>query len=244
MVGKHNRDEEMFFSFEMPSLRHIEKIMQAGNRNPYISQFYSILVSRRSRENHLNAPIEFVICADLYKVLKVFEKKGRSDVPDEVSLFDLALQDATSAALNMFFQATELEITTRFIVLHMEDVQEIKARWKLPDKVVPIMSLCMGYPEVEQPEHVSFPEDYIFFEEEYPAAKGFLVDELMFHLDQNSKLIDYYKKLDQSGAAEEEKEKWDWYDLLTNNCAVWKKHHHDFQEIVRACGVNITYKKE
>lgn len=229
---------EGYFYSEMPPARHIEKVIKAGNKNPFISQFFSVLISKMAQENTLNAPVEFIVCADIYKVVKIFEKQGKADLIDEKSLFMLSLQDAMFAVHSMSLEASNCEMDSFYITPDLTRVKRIRKEWFLPEKVVPIVSLTVGYSSNPLPEHVPFPEEFIFFEDEYPAAKDFLIDELSFHLDNETELIDYYKSLDRNPDSKSEKAKWTWFDLLSNNCNLWKSHLKEFKAILKECGLS------
>ncbi|MCF7918609.1 MAG: hypothetical protein K9N06_01695 [Candidatus Cloacimonetes bacterium] len=232
-------EQDSFFSFEMPTMRHIELIMKAGTSNPFISQFFSILFSRRATENLMQAPLEFTVCADVYKVTKVFEKNGEADLLNEKALFFLAMQDSVFAAHSMAFQAEQLGLRIKYIPLNLERVKEIRKKWNLPDKVVPFLTVSMGYPEKKQTECVTFPREFIFFEDEYPAANDFLIDELMYHLDEEEELIEYYKHIDKTCDDITEKKSWCWYKLLRRNCLAWEESLSEFDKILKLCGINL-----
>ena len=232
-----NRND--FFSFEMPPARHIQQIIDAGNRSPFISQFYSIFLSRRASDNLMKAPLEFIVCADIYRIERIFEKKGKENAFDIKSLFFLALQNAQYAANNMVSQAQLLELYTQYTAMSFERAKVVIKDWNLPQKVVPFLTLSVGYPEIEPPTPVPFPSEFLIFEDEYPAANDFLVDELIFHLDQDEKLLDYYKQIDRTGVSEAEKSTWSWFDALNNSTKLWINVLSEFKKITELCGIKF-----
>ena len=232
-------NREDLFSFEMPPARHIQQIIDAGNRSPFISHFYSIFLSRRASDNLMKAPLEFIVCADIYRVSRIFEKKGKLKSLDIKSLFSLAMQNAQYAANNMVLQAQLLDLHTEYTPMTYKRAEMIIKDWNIPEKVVPLVTLSIGYPEIEPPKPSPFPNEFLFFEDEYPAANDFLVDELMFHLGQENDLLEYYKQIENTGASEAEKSKWTWFDLLSNSAIAWKKVHSEFKKITELCGVEF-----
>ena len=228
-----------FFSFEMPPARHIQQIINAGNRSPFISHFHSIFLSRRAPDNLMNAPLEFIICADVYRIVRIFEKKGKGDLLDIKSLFLIALQNGHYAANNIVSQAQTLELYVKYTAMSYERAKVVIQDWNLPQRVVPFLTLSVGYPEFEPPTPVPFPIEFVVFEDEYPAANDFLVDELMFHLDQEDELVEYYKKVEQTGASDSEKRNWSWFDILEKSMAAWEASLPEFMKIVKLCGINF-----
>jgi hypothetical protein len=187
----------------------------------------------------MNAPLEFIVCADIYRITRIFEKKGKTESLDIKSLFALAMQNGQYAANCMVLQAHLLDMHTEYTPMTYERAKMIIKDWNIPEKVVPLVTLSIGYPENEIPKPSPFPNEFLFFEDEYPAANDFLVDELMFHLDHEDDLLEYYKQIEKTGMSEDEKGKCTWFDILNNSAIGWKKVYSEFKKITKLCGIEF-----
>jgi nitroreductase len=97
------------------------------------------------------APELFVFCADGWRLRRIFEKKGTKFPNEHLDAFFNASVDA-AIALGTFVAAAELAglgtCPISQIRDHIETIDELLA---LPDWVVPVAGLALGYPAAKEP---------------------------------------------------------------------------------------------
>jgi len=97
------------------------------------------------------APELLVFCADGWRLRRLFAKKGKEFPNEHLDAFFNAAVDA-GIALSAFVSAAELaglgSCPISQIRDHVEKVNELLA---LPDWVVPVAGLTLGYPEAKEP---------------------------------------------------------------------------------------------
>jgi nitroreductase/FMN reductase [NAD(P)H] len=99
----------------------------------------------------MQAPELLVFCADGWRLRRLFAKKGKEFPNEHLDAFFNAAVDA-GIALSAFVSAAELAglgtCPISQIRDHVEKVNELLA---LPDWVVPVAGLALGYPEAKEP---------------------------------------------------------------------------------------------
>ena len=97
------------------------------------------------------APEFFVFCADGRRFRRLFEKRNAAFVNDHLDAFFNATVDA-ALALGAFVAAAELAGLGTCPISQIRDhVATIDALLELPDWVVPVAGLALGYPEAKEP---------------------------------------------------------------------------------------------
>lgn len=97
------------------------------------------------------APELFVFCADGWRFRRIFEKKGAAFVNEHLDAFFNAAVDA-AIALGAFVSAAELAGLGTCPISQIRDhVAKVDALLELPDWVVPVAGLALGYPESKEP---------------------------------------------------------------------------------------------
>lgn len=98
-----------------------------------------------------SAPELFVFCADGWRLRRLFARAGREFPNEHLDAFFNATVDA-ALALGAFVSAAELAGLGTCPISQIRDhVEEIDARLELPDWVVPVAGLALGYPEAKEP---------------------------------------------------------------------------------------------
>jgi len=97
------------------------------------------------------APELFVFCADGWRLRKIFEKKGKKFPNEHLDAFFNASVDA-AIALGAFVSAAELAGLGTCPVSQIRDhIEKVNALLELPDWVVPVAGLALGYPAAKEP---------------------------------------------------------------------------------------------
>jgi nitroreductase/FMN reductase [NAD(P)H] len=97
------------------------------------------------------APELFVFCADGWRFRRIFEKRKAAFVNEHLDAFFNAAVDA-AIALSAFVSAAELAGLGTCPISQIRDhVAKVDALLELPDWVVPVAGLALGYPESKEP---------------------------------------------------------------------------------------------
>jgi nitroreductase/FMN reductase [NAD(P)H] len=97
------------------------------------------------------APELFVFCADGYRLRRLFARRGAAFPNEHLDAFFNATVDA-ALALGAFVTAAELAGLGTCPISQIRDhVAQIDALLALPDWVVPVAGLALGYPEAKEP---------------------------------------------------------------------------------------------
>ena len=96
---------------------------------------------RKCTECHYNAPLAFIVCYDKDKAWKrEYDGKCSGDV------------DASIVSTHMMFEAWENGIGSTWVMYFIPEA--VKTEFGLPDNIVPVSVLVMGYPDAEpSPRH-------------------------------------------------------------------------------------------
>ena len=98
-----------------------------------------------------SAPELFVFCADGWRLRRLFARAGREFPNEHLDAFFNATVDA-ALALGAFVSAAELASLGTCPISQIRDhVERIDALLELPDWVVPVAGLALGYPEAKEP---------------------------------------------------------------------------------------------
>jgi nitroreductase/FMN reductase [NAD(P)H] len=97
------------------------------------------------------APELFVFCADGWRLRRIFAKRGKEFPNEHLDAFFNATVDA-AIALGTFVAAAELAGLGTCPISQVRDhVAKIDELLALPDWVVPVAGLALGYPEAKEP---------------------------------------------------------------------------------------------
>ncbi|MCF7911409.1 MAG: hypothetical protein K9M99_02690 [Candidatus Cloacimonetes bacterium] len=226
------------YCIEMPAMRIVEKIMGAGQENPFVSQFYSVLISRKIDLNILHAPLNFIVCMDIFKAKRVFDIKGKDYYPEEKALLLTSFINAIIAAQNIVHEANNQDLGTFYMSNTLEQVKTIRKRWNLPKFVIPLVNIAAGYPDESPKEHFNFPQSYIYFEDEYKPIEDYNLMDLIYKLNNDEGLIEYYREITEQETSQVQHFA-DWMELLQFNCQIWDDKTKEFIMILKECGVKI-----
>lgn len=162
------------------------------------SMFYSILdVTNQGLKDKLavtcdnqpfiaTAPLVLIFLADRRRWMKKFEQAGCENI-DKPELSDLILStsDAVIAAHASCVAADSLGLGSCYIGDIVENWEQHKEMFDLPEYVAPVCMLVYGYPteqQLKRPQPSRFPKDMIVFENKYhdlteDELKDYMTDE-------------------------------------------------------------------
>lgn len=204
---------------KMPTEEEIKTIVRAGQQAPFVSQLYSILLSRNGDDNPFDAPVLFTICVDGHKLECFMEKRGWERVSNDLTLLMFGIQDAAYMAQNMVNVAESLGLGTCFLGNAMNRAVKIAKDYDLPKGVFPLVQLVVGYPAEDPPTRPRYPLDFVLFEDKYPEFTEEQIEQAMQRMDEGYLEQDYYQKLDAKISLQGDRE-----DTFTYEDYSWTEH--------------------
>ena len=132
-------------------------------------------------------PVFLVFCADLYKLKQACERNGRQIVPDGVENLLVAAVDTALAAENVLLAARSHGLGGVMIGGIRNNPRNVAEVLELPPLTIPIMGMCLGYPNQEVEQKPRMPKRAVIHEERYHAE---VLPEALEEYEQIS--ADYY----------------------------------------------------
>ncbi|MEE4195388.1 MAG: nitroreductase family protein [Anaerolineae bacterium] len=221
------------FTGEVPNEDVIETIIRAGQQAPFAYQLGDMILDR-GPNNRMDAPLQFTICYDIHRMALVAQKRGWEIEVDDMQLLIFGVQDAAYMAQNMVIAAESLGLASCYIGMTPFIAPGIKKKYKLPDRVFPVVTLVMGYPdewEDQFPPRPRYPIEFSCFEGEYPQMDDTLVEKAMQVMDEGYLAQGYYEKqnamIDLHGVKEETFtfDNYSWTEHISRKCALYTDAH-------------------
>lgn len=188
-----NRKSIRSYTDEMPSDEVIETIVRAGQQAPFASQLCSLMLIRDLENNDFHAPLEFIILVDSHRWERIMAARNWKMDADDMTLLVLGMQDAAYMAENMVIAAESLGMGSCFLGGVPFYSKKIIERFKLPERVFPMVGLTMGYPAKNPPVRPRYPLSFTLFEGEYPEFTDEEVSEAIRIMDEGYLAQDYYQ---------------------------------------------------
>ena len=150
-----NRYSERYFDPRPIEQEKLDRIIEAGRIVPtacnYQPQHFYVLRSKEALAKlkgityfHYNAPMMILVCYDARKVWK-------TDGDRYYRNYNSGEQDASIAATTMMYEAEELGVHT--IWIRGFDSKTVVDTFGLPDYMIPVMMLGLGYPNNKAKAH-------------------------------------------------------------------------------------------
>ncbi len=235
---------------EPPTQEEIEQIVRAGQQAPFVSQLYSVLLSRNREKHPFKAPLMFTICVDIQKMEKIMDKKGWKMVTNDLSLLLFGIQDAAYMAQNMVTAGESMGIGSVFLGRAIYIAESIKKEYQLPDRVFPLVQLAMGYPDEDEPPRPRYPLDFVLFENKYPELTDDLIDKAVSMMDEGYLQQDYYRKLNAKIKLSGDKEDrftyddYSWTEHISRKWGQWYDSIETPLKQLETCGFHIVTDEE
>ncbi|PFO04203.1 oxygen-insensitive NADPH nitroreductase [Bacillus sp. AFS076308] len=134
----------------------------------------------------------FVFCADLYRHTIIGEKEHKNVAPslESTEKFMVALIDTSLAAQNAAIAAESLGLGICYIGGIRNNLEEVKKLLHLPDRVIPLFGLAVGYPSHITDKKPRLPLKHVFHVDQYEQD----MERYNGQLDEYDQLIsDYYE---------------------------------------------------
>ena len=240
-----NRKSIRKFKHQKVPREIIEQIVRAGQRAPTACkmQSYSFIIvsdTNKKREillatvRHLptrkfmaEAPLWIMICTDFARQLKLFKLLGIKTN----QLFGggrPGVIDATLAAENMVLAAEALGLGSCFVGTVWTAPKRIAEILNLPKNVLPIVLLCIGYPNETPSLRPRWPLEAVLHENEYVMPTEQLMRE--YYEKTNKQLIETNSFAHEKG--------------INSLVEQWKKKYQPGSDTYEGVGAETKYEEE
>jgi nitroreductase len=237
------------YTDRMPTDAVIETVVRAGQQAPFASQYYSVLLSRNSKQNPFKAPLLFTICVDSHKFELIMIERDWKLVTNDLSLLLFGIQDASLMAENMVVAGRSLGLGSCFLGSAPYIADKIAEEYNLPQRVFPLVQLAMGYPDEDPPPRPRYPFDFTLFENKYPRLAKRRVLKAMRQMDKGYLSQGYYKKLNAKIRLKGDRKEtftYDNYSWTEHICRKWGQWYPNSEPLLRQLrkrGFHITEKR-
>ena len=247
-----NRKSVRKYTDRKLSKDELDVIVRAGQQAPFASQLYSVLYSTEG-PIAFHAPIWFVICVDAYKVERFMKLRGWDIVTNDLTLLLLGMQDAAYMAQNMIIAAESLGIGSCFLGAVSSSASRIKTlseRFELPNRVLPMVELVMGYPDEDFPTRPRYPLAFTLFENKYPELSDEEVKTAMKVMDDGYLEQEYYRKQNARIKTEDGRkddytfDNYSWTEHISRKWGQWVKSPNELLDTLKERGFSLFKDEE
>lgn len=144
-----------------------------------------------------------IFCADFHRHIRQSSNEQYQDMRfnlENTEHFLVATIDATLAAQNAAIAAESIGLGICYIGSIRNDIDKVDTLFQLPEHVVPLFGMAIGYPDAEPDQKPRLPKAAYYFENQYISMED---EEL--HLQKfDEKIADYY----QNRTTNQRNERW------------------------------------
>jgi nitroreductase len=181
------------FTKRMPADKTVRTIVRAGQQAAFAAQLYSVILTKDSAKHPFQAPLLFTICVDFHKMSLIMQRRGWQWVSNDLYGLTLGIQDACYAAQNMVLAAESLGLGTCYLGHTPFAADALAKKFKLPQRVFPLVQIVMGYPAENPPLRPRYPMDFVLFEGKYPRLTDEQIKRAMKAMDDGYLAQGYYR---------------------------------------------------
>ena len=181
----------------------IVRSAQAASTSSFV-QAYSIIgvtdrdkkhaLSKIARNQHFVAENGhfFVFCADLHRhdVIGNMEGKDVAASLESTEKFMVSVVDASLAAQNAALAAEAMGLGICYVGGLRNDLEKVSELLKIPDKVIPLFGLAVGYPASVNDQKPRLPFEHVYHENEYQQNNAVYKEQLKQY---NEEIQAYYR---------------------------------------------------
>ncbi len=228
------------FKHKQISQKTIKRIVEAAQRAPTGCgmQTYSFIkiTNKQVREKIFEAageqrcmrqaPVWIIVCADMARQLQLFKLLRIKTKFGPLSMLLPAVIDAALAAENIVIVAEALRLSTVIVGSIWGNLKRIAEILELPKNVLPIVLVCLGYPDETPPTRPRWPFEAVLHENKYKMPSKKLMEE--YYIQANQQLLDMqYFRNDVHNWAEHWQKK-----FPLNEMSKWEKRlQRDLREL-------------
>lgn len=229
----------------MPSDKTIKTIVRAGQQAAFASQLYSVILTRDRGKHPFQAPLLFTICVDFHKMETIMVRRGWRWVSNDLYGLLLGIQDACYMAQNMVLAAESLGLGTCYLGHTPFASAQLAKKFKLPQRVFPLVQITMGYPDENPSVRPRYPMDFVLFEGKYPVLAKKNVAQAMRVMDEGYLAQEYYRKaklilpLMQGRKETFDFDTYSWTEHISRKWGQWEKSPKRLRGLMRKRGLKI-----
>ena len=153
-------------------------------------------------------------------------------------------------AENMVIAAESLGLGSCFLGGIPYKSKEIIRKYRLPERVFPLVGLAMGYPASNPPVRPRFPLEFTLFEDEYPQFTEENIRQAMQVMDEGYLAQDYYRKANYIIPLEDGRpevftfENYSWTEHISRKIGLWQKSPKSILAAFERSGFHIPGKQD
>ncbi len=233
------------YSDQRPTDDVIAAIVRAGQQAPFASQLCSLLLTRKKAP--FGAPLWFTICVDMHRMELIMCRRGWATVANDLAILLLGIQDAALMAENMVIAAESFGMGSCFLGNTPYRARQIRKKFKIPERVFPLVELAMGYPAEEFPARPRYPLEFTLFEDRYPEMTEEMIEKAMKVMDDGYLAQDYYRKqkakIKLEGSRKETftYDNYSWTEHISRKWGQWMSDPVELLEQLEACGFRLNW---
>lgn len=232
----------------------INKMLDAGFRAPFAYQITSIVYTR-SREKivtlkqmgvYPTTKLLMVFFIDFNRMEKIVKARNYHYDFDDSLLLWIGIQDVSLVVENIILTAEAVGLGSVLLGGAPLLVEKIKELFKVPEKVFPVVGLCLGYPD---PEHLfdirpRFPTKYTAFEDSYHELTTKELLSCMHSMDEGYITQGYYIKQKakiplKKGTDKINYDKYSWSEHISRKISQGMRTNKSLLNILREQGFNL-----
>lgn len=185
-------------------IKTIVSCAQAASTSSFIQAYSIIGVKDKAKKKKLaevvgNQPyVEhnghfFVFCADLYRHALIGEQEQKDVLPsiESTEKFMVGLIDAALAAQNAAIAAESMGLGICYIGGIRNNLEEVKKLLNIPERVIPLFGLAVGYPTKITGQKPRLPFEHIYHEDGYQPDQAVYLQQLK---EYDQLISDYYQE--------------------------------------------------
>jgi FMN reductase (NADPH) len=229
----------------------LNKILLAGQRSPSPGGFqaYSLLVvddaeklsriSEATRQKFITKPPVFIlVCVDIRRFRAMLDRLGhdyhlKHGAGLYLKLFSIV--EASIVAQSMATAALLMGLGSCFVGAVFYAMKEISEVLDLPQGVIPLLGLCLGYPDESPPLRPRWPLEIAAHRNKYRETTTEEIDNYLRLADEAMKQEDYYRKYSGQETSYTEHLKW-----KTQTSEWIEKHDRSAKEFLVRNGLGLT----
>ena len=146
-----NRNQSVNIDLRCHPMKLLKRWFAPDSRRLLLPSFAACSYSADRKDTPFKAPLLFIVCVDSHKwELIMAERDWTMETKDPLLLL-LGMQDAALMAENMVIAAESLGMGSCFLGGMPFNSKALIEKFKLPERVFPMVGLTMGYPAEDPP---------------------------------------------------------------------------------------------
>ena len=248
----HNRRSIRKFLNRPISNEVLTKILEAGFRAPFAAQLCSIVYTR-DKQKMVDAKIGvypttqvfLVFLVDFRRLEKMMHLRGHEYISDDGMSLWLGLQDVSLVVENLTLAAESMGLGSVLLGLAPLRADTLSELFTIPDRVFPVVGLCLGYPDPAENTEIRprFPLKFSAFEDAYLDHSESDIRECMKEMDEGYLAQGYYIKERikvplREGKDEIDFDRYSWSEHISRKFSQWRGADNPLFPVLKQHGIN------